>query len=348
MLYFSQTDPNQERKAFANKLKAAGNTAYGDKRYNDAIQLYNKAILCRPDPIYYSNRAACQNALGEYEKCVEDTTAALAMDGEYIKALNRRASAYESLKKHSEALIDYTASCIIDGFRNETAAQSVERLLKKVAEAKAKARFEGKERRLPNATFITHYLDSFRPRPLPPELDESAELEEDSGKGQLRAGLQALRGKSADGYATALQCYNKAIELGNLGELEGLAYQWRGTFRFLLGVNADALTDLTKSIELQSVPVEALIKRASVHIEIGKFDLQPVWKPITADAFQVTKMRQRKIWSRPSSRIERIRTSTITVASWTSSSMTLLPLLRTTSDPLTWTKTSCTPISSSV
>ena len=265
----THADVWEERKTFANKLKAAGNTAYGDKRYNDAIQLYNKAILCKPDPIYYSNRAACHNALGEYQKCVEDTTAALAMDGEYIKALNRRASAYESLKKYSEALIDYTASCIIDGFRNETAAQSVERLLKKVAEAKAEVRFEGKERRLPNATFITHYLDSFRPKDLPAELDETAELDEESGKGQLRAGFLALRTKSADGYAVALQAFNKAIEAGNLGELEGLAHQWRGTFRFLLGFNTDALADLTKSIELQDKPIEALIKRASVHIEVG-------------------------------------------------------------------------------
>ena len=250
-------------------MKAAGNAAYGDKRYNDAIRLYDQAILCRPDPIYYSNRAACHNALGEYERCVEDTTAALAMDSEYIKALNRRASAYESLKQNREALVDYTASCIIDGFRNESAANSVERLLKKVAEAKAAKRFESKERRLPNATFITHYLDSFRPKPLPTELDESAELEEESGIGQLRAGFRALKSKSTDGYTSALESFNKAVDVGNLGDFEGLAHQWRGTFNFLLGNNSDALSDLTRSIELQPVPTEALIKRASVHIETG-------------------------------------------------------------------------------
>ena len=248
----------QERKTHANKLKTAGNTAYGDKRYNDAIKLYDQAIRCKPDPIYYSNRAACHNALGEYEKCVEDTTAALAMDGEYVKALNRRAGAYESLQKYSEALIDYTASCIIDGFRNEAAAQSVERLLKKVAEAKAKAR--PSKRRLPNPTFIAHYLDSFRAQP--PELEE-----DESGKGQLARGLHALRSKTAEGYATAVQSFDKAIELGNLGELEGLAYQWRGTFRFLVGSNSEAIEDLSRSES-----PEALIKRASVYIEIGDKD----------------------------------------------------------------------------
>src|SRR5664279_1249871 len=54
----------QERKEYAAKLKAAGNTAYGSKDYPKAIDLYGKAILCKPDPIFYSNRAACFNALG--------------------------------------------------------------------------------------------------------------------------------------------------------------------------------------------------------------------------------------------------------------------------------------------
>jgi len=67
------------------------------------------------------------------------------MNPEYVKALNRRAHAYEHLGFLSEALLDYTASCIIDSFRNENSAQSVERLLKKVAEKKGKAILAGKK-----------------------------------------------------------------------------------------------------------------------------------------------------------------------------------------------------------
>src|SRR3954469_25459294 len=78
------SDILQERKAYAAKLKAAGNKAYGSKDYNRAIELYGKAILCKPDPVFYSNRAACWNVLSEWEKVVEDTSAALAMDNEYL------------------------------------------------------------------------------------------------------------------------------------------------------------------------------------------------------------------------------------------------------------------------
>lgn len=205
---------------------------------------------------------------------VEDTSAAIALDSEYVKALNRRANAYEQLEKFSEALLDYTASCIIDQFRNDQSAQSVERLLKKVAEAKAKVILEGKERKLPSPSFVTNYLQSFRPRPAPEGLEDTADLEEESGKGQLRAGLQALTKKTSDGYESASAAFDKALELQDLGEHDALAYNMRGTFRYLRGENADALEDLNKSAELQPSLSQSYIKRASMHLELGENTIQ--------------------------------------------------------------------------
>ena len=263
---------DQERKDYATKLKIAGNKAYGDKSYNSAIKLYGKAVLCKPDPIFYSNRAACYNALGDWDKVVEDTTAAINLDNEYVKALNRRANAYEHLEKYSEALLDYTASCIIDGFKNDQSAQSVERLLKKVAEAKCKKILQSKEKKLPSPTFVTNYLHSFRPKPPPAGLEETAELDDSSGKAQLRAGLVAMDQKTGEGYENAAEAFNKALELGDLGEHEAFAYNMRGTFRYLQGDNSDALADLSKSIELRADLTQSYIKRASMHLELGDRD----------------------------------------------------------------------------
>jgi import receptor subunit TOM70 len=262
---------DQDRKDYAAKLKAAGNTAYGSKDYPKALELYGKAILCKPDPIFYSNRAACYNALGQWEKVIEDTTAAINLDNEYVKALNRRANAYEHLERYSEALLDFTASCIIDGFRNESSAQAVERLLKKVAEAKGKAILETKEKRLPSSNFVTNYLQSFRARPPPAGLEDSVELSEETGEGQLQNGLHAISKKTAEGYKEAAAAFDKALELGDLGEHEAFAYNMRGTFRYLRGENLDALADLTKSVDLQPSLTQSFIKRASMHLELGKF-----------------------------------------------------------------------------
>lgn len=268
----NDSNGTQERKSFAAKLKAAGNTAYGSKDYNKAIELYGKAILCNPDPVYYSNRAACYNVLSDWDKVVEDTSAAIAMDSEYVKALNRRAHAYEHLGMFSEALLDYTASCIIDGFKNEQSAQSVERLLKKVAEKKGKAILEKKANKLPSATFVTNYLQSFRARPLPDGLGEKVELDEKTGKGQLQRGLIAISKKTGAGYEEAAQSFERAIALNDLGEHEALALNMRGTFRYLEGDTAKALEDLTKAVELQPSMTQAWIKRASMHLELGDKD----------------------------------------------------------------------------
>ncbi|KAK5108692.1 hypothetical protein LTR62_008097 [Meristemomyces frigidus] len=258
---------DQDRKDYAAKLKAAGNKAYGSKDYNKAIDLYGQAILCKADPVFYSNRAACWNALGDWEKVIEDTTAAISLDPEYVKALNRRANAYEQNERFSEALLDYTASCIIDQFRNESSAQAVERLLKKVAETKAKAIMEGKEKKLPSPTFVSNYLQSFRAQPLPSGLEESTDLEENSGKWYMRKGLLAIQQRTSEGYDTASAAFDSAISANNLNSHEALAYNMRGTFRYLKGSNTDALADLNKSLELDPALVQSYVKRASMHLE---------------------------------------------------------------------------------
>ncbi|KAL2157713.1 hypothetical protein VTH06DRAFT_5196 [Thermothelomyces fergusii] len=264
-----QTLSEDQRKDYAQRLKELGNKAYTAKKFHEAIDLYSRAILCRPDPVYYSNRAACYSALNDWEKVVEDTTAAINLDAEYVKALNRRANAYDHLGKYAEALLDFTASCIIDGFRNEQSAQAVERLLKKFAETKAKEVLKTKPAKLPSSTFIGNYLQSFRAKPRPEGLEDSVDLDEESGLGQLQKGLKALESKTGPGYEEAAEAFDKALELGDLGPHEAYAYNLRGTFRCLMGRHEDALADLSKSIELDPELTQSYIKRASMNLELG-------------------------------------------------------------------------------
>ena len=259
----------QDRKSYATKLKAAGNRAYGSKDYNRAIELYGKAILCRKDPIFYSNRAACWNATSDWDKVIEDTTAAISLDPEYVKALNRRANAYEQVERYNDALLDYTASCMIDSFSNESSAMGVERLLKKVAETKAKPVLNRKEKKLPSPIFVTNYLQSYRPQPPPLDVEDEAEQDENSAQEQLRRGLKAMPAKTADGYAEAAAAFKKALELGDLGQHEAFAYNMRGTFRYLEGDSKEGLADLDKSVELQPSLTQTYVKRAGIHLDIG-------------------------------------------------------------------------------
>ena len=336
----------QERKEYAAKLKAAGNTAYGSKDYNKAIELYGKAIICKPDPIFYSNRAACYNALGQWEKVIEDTTAAINLDNEYVKALNRRANAYEHMEKYSEALLDFTASCIIDGFRNESSAQAVERLLKKVAEAKGKAILAEKDKRLPSPTFVTNYLQSFRARPPPEGLEESIELLEDTGKGQLQLGLRSMAQKTGDGYEQAAAAFDKALVLDNLGDLEAFAYNMRGTFRYLRGENHEALSDLTKSVDLKPSLTQSFIKRASMHLELGQStpcEMMDILLIIVQATRTLRQMISRRQWHRTPTTL----TSSTTALNSTSFSASSQTPRKITKNPLTLTATLSSPTSNS-
>jgi import receptor subunit TOM70 len=259
-----------DRKHWAIKLKEAGNHAYGSKDFNKAIDLYSKAIICKPEAVYYSNRAACYNALADWDKVVEDTTAAINLDPEYVKAMNRRANAYDKLGKYSESLLDYTASCIIDGFKNASSAEAVERLLKKFAESKAKEIMASKPSKLPSPTFVSNYLQSFRPKDRPEGLEDSVELSDETGKGQLQKGLRAMESKTGEGYEEAAAAFDKAIELNDLDSYEAFAYNMRGTFTCLRGKHEQALVDLSKSIELDPSLTQSYIKRASMSLELGK------------------------------------------------------------------------------
>jgi import receptor subunit TOM70 len=205
--------------------------------------------------------------MGDWDKVIEDTTAALSLDAMYVKALNRRANAYEASQRYSEALLDYTASCIIDKFSNHSSQQKVESLLQTVAGKKAEAMFEKKEKKLPSVAFVGNYLGSFRPRPLPAGLEETEDIPKDSGKGQLREALVTMRSRGAAEYQEASKAVERSLELNDLGEYEALTYNLRATFRWLRGDVEDAMEDINKSIELDPTFAQSYIKRASMHLE---------------------------------------------------------------------------------
>lgn len=207
--------------------------------------------------------------MSEWNQVIEDTTAAINMDPDYVKAINRRATAYEHQKKYSEALLDFTASCIIDNFKSESTAQAVERLLKVYAEHQAKEIVATRVPKLPSPIFVGNYIQSFRPKPRPAGLEDSAEVSAETGLGQLQRGLQGLDKKTSDGYEAARVAFEKAIELGDLGDNEAYAYNLRGTMRTLLGNHADALSDFDKSIEIDPSMTQSYIKRASINLELG-------------------------------------------------------------------------------
>jgi import receptor subunit TOM70 len=98
----------QERKSLAATLKKNGNDAYQARKFTVAADFYTRAIAAspQPEPVFYSNRAACYVSMAppQHEKVVEDCDEALRLDSRYVKALNRRATALEALERYEDAL----------------------------------------------------------------------------------------------------------------------------------------------------------------------------------------------------------------------------------------------------
>ncbi|EMD35737.1 hypothetical protein CERSUDRAFT_115692 [Gelatoporia subvermispora B] len=256
----------EERTKLAAELKAKGNTAYTQRKFPIAAELYTRAIKVtpKPEPVFFSNRAACyvNMAPPQYEKVLEDCNEALRLDTSYVKALNRRATALEALDRSEEALRDYTAAAILDKFQNDAAAQSVERVLKKISSKKAEQILATREPRLPSYTFVSAYFGAFRTRPLPALPDEPTE-----GDRTLIMSLEAL---GAGEYSQALTLVNEALEQGiswDIGKAEAL--NLRGTFKFLMTEVHGAKEDFLSSIALHPSLTQTWVKLASVYMEQG-------------------------------------------------------------------------------
>jgi import receptor subunit TOM70 len=252
----------EQKKHLASLFKTAGNHVYNEKNYNRAIELYGSAIGCDgTDPIFFSNRAACYNALQQYDKVIEDTTKALDLKPDYVKCLSRRAVAHEKLEQYSDSILDFTAACILGDFQDKSLNNAVDRVLKLHAEKIVADEYIEKPRTLPSANFVAAYLNSFRARALPEDVENA---EQGTGDYDIKLAVDALGKETAESYEQASELFESAVKKN--AKNIALAYEYRGTFRFLMNDIDGALEDIEKSIELQP-SVQAYIKRSSIHME---------------------------------------------------------------------------------
>lgn len=105
----------------AHELKEEGNRRFQAKDYVGALQQYEVALKLTPKlhpdrAVFHSNRAACLMQMKpiDYETVISECNLALQVQPQYVRALLRRARAFEAIGKYEIAMQDVQSLLIAD------------------------------------------------------------------------------------------------------------------------------------------------------------------------------------------------------------------------------------------
>ncbi|CAL0309105.1 unnamed protein product [Lupinus luteus] len=97
----------------AHELKEEGNRRFQNKDFVGALQQYENALKLTPKThpdraVFHSNKAACLMQMKpiDYESVIAECTMALQVQPQFVRALLRRARAFEAVGKYDMAMLD--------------------------------------------------------------------------------------------------------------------------------------------------------------------------------------------------------------------------------------------------
>ncbi|RXI03205.1 hypothetical protein DVH24_003857 [Malus domestica] len=106
-----QTLSSMEKNNLPADDQVAGNEAFQTGRHTEAVEHYTTALCCNVESrpftaVCFCNRAAAYKALGRITDAIADCSLAIALDGNYLKAISGRATLYKMIRYYGEAAKD--------------------------------------------------------------------------------------------------------------------------------------------------------------------------------------------------------------------------------------------------
>ncbi|MFQ6669481.1 hypothetical protein Gotur_034706 [Gossypium turneri] len=97
-----------KRTRAVSSARLSGNLLFKASKFVEACIVYGEGLeYYSYNPVLLCNRAACRSKLGQFEKAIEDCTAALNVQPSYSKARLRRADCNSKLERWETAIQDY-------------------------------------------------------------------------------------------------------------------------------------------------------------------------------------------------------------------------------------------------
>lgn len=176
----AKTDKSQSLRDKAMSYKVLGNKAFSQKLYSQAIDEYTKAIELGEKiipsikfddlAIFFQNRAACNEALKNYEEVIKDCTRAIEYKKTYAKAYLRRAKAHEQLESFEKAILDSYCANLLDKYQNQSSITLHEEIVKRSSKVKAREAMKSHKYTWPSNQIIQTYFSAFTQDPIKEKL----------------------------------------------------------------------------------------------------------------------------------------------------------------------------------
>ncbi|CAF3888691.1 unnamed protein product [Rotaria magnacalcarata] len=232
----------KSRLTVAIELKNEGNLKYRDQKFHEAIEAYTRAIeICPMESTeelsqFYQNRAAAWESLKDYARVIEDCSKAIELNQKYVKCIQRRARAAETIGNFELALEDYSTVCFIDSYQ-PAYIMAADKVLTDLAKRYMET--------LPPSTaelskdFVRTSLNEFEDDPILNQsfIDELKRAQPDSS---LARAYQAF---DEDRYTDIPSLCTNELESTTDSPYKLETLLLRGSFYLLMGSYAEALAD---------------------------------------------------------------------------------------------------------
>jgi len=217
------------------KSIAQERAASGDRQA--AIQQFTQAISLKPTAESYYQRANAQLDLGNYQAAVEDYTAALAKDPNYVAAYFNRGLAYLKLNQFKAAVDDYTKAI-------ENNSQDAD-------------------------AYYQRGLAYHRLKNYPAAIADYTQVIQLNPEDATAFTNRGLSYSAADNKQSAIADYTQAIRLN---PNDAQAYYSRGRARFFLADYQGAMEDYTEALRITPDDADIYVNRCGAYLNLAQYD----------------------------------------------------------------------------